>query len=120
MKQFSFLFQSNILLTSKDKEVRRTDTSPFRIKVSERSLDKGILLTAVHLIFRSSIKSIQKALIGGDFIAKGGNLNVSSSDEFVGIVFDDDVADVSFNDSVGDVVQCSVPHRMHVDVMYTR
>ena len=32
--KFFFHFQNNLVLTGKDEEVNRTDTSPFRIKVS--------------------------------------------------------------------------------------
>ena len=33
-QEFVFHFQNNLVLTSKDEEVRCTETSPFRIKVS--------------------------------------------------------------------------------------
>ena len=87
--------------------------------VPNPSLDKPFDVIFIS-VFISSIKSVQRALITGDLIAKGGHLNTSSADEFAPIIFDDQNIDISFNDSVGDVVHCTVPWRMHVDIMYTR
>ena len=70
--------------------------------------------------FRSATKAIQKNLISGNYVAKGGSLNLTSSDEFIPIIFDERNFEGRFEDRVGDVVHCSVPHQMQVEVMYTR
>ena len=64
MKQFFFQFQNNLVLTSKDREVSRIDTSPFGIKVSISLLYNfplTLLFNRTHLLWSWSLSDYESS-----------------------------------------------------------
>jgi hypothetical protein len=60
-------------------------------------------------------------MLSGHHVAKGGNPNSTSGDDFVPILFDDSpTADSWFDDTRGDVASCIVPQQMRLEVLFTQ